>query len=594
VTGLRPGGFTIGGGSTGAVITGSGNSNNDVWNRRNIFTYTDTLQISRGKHQIETGIWFQWVQHNDHTASRTQGQATFASLQTFLQGVVTNFQVVPNPTEVGWRTRLGAWHVQDSIKLSRKLTLRAGLRHEFTNGWNEVAGRASNYVTDANGVLLTEPRTGRSSFSENKAKALFGARLGLAWDPAGDGKTAIRAGFGTYYTLIDNLAFLMNSLPPYNASVTFTGALSNFLPITHGVQPPPACGPSVTGSCSTFAPQGIEVAAKTPTVNEWSLTVERQLDANMAIRAGYVGSFGYHGLLSVDPNTIPAQTCADASGCTAGGTGTTRTIVPANTRYIPPGIRPNPYVSNGFFWFTEGNSSYNALQLEVFRRLNRGLQFRANYTWAKNLDINSGLTGAQAQNQAQMVMDRNDLRRDWGPSALTPTNQASISWHYEPPFGRSRVAAGWQLNGIITMLGGFPFTPQIGANRSADGNLRNPDRPSWNPAFSGNVLPRKQTQWFDANAFIMPTAGTWGNLGRGVLRGPGLASVDLSLVKNTAISETVDLQFRTEVFNAFNRTNLGTPNAIVFSGNAISPSAGLITSTSTTARQLQFALKVIF
>jgi hypothetical protein len=212
--------------------------------------------------------------------------------------------------------------------------------------------------------------------------------------------------------------------------------------------------------------------------------------------------------------------------------------------------------------------------------------------------VNSGLTGAQAQNQAQMVLDRNDLRRDWGPSALTPTHQASISWHYELPFrgnGRaSRVINGWQLNGITTLLSGFPVTPQIGSNRSGDGNNRNPDRPSLNPSFSGPLFLRKQTQWFDPKAFVLPAAGTWGNLGRGVLRGPGLANLDLSLAKNTAVSEKITAQFRTEFFNALNHTNLGTPNPIVFSGGSINPSAGLITSTATTARQIQFALKLIF
>jgi hypothetical protein len=263
-------------------------------------------------------------------------------------------------------------------------------------------------------------------------------------------------------------------------------------------------------------------------------------------------------------------------------------------------------VGAGFFWFTEGNSSYNALQVDVTQRLSRGLQFRANYTWSKNLDLNSGLTGAQANNQAQMIMDRNDVRRDWGPSALNVTHQASFSARYELPFGHGkhwlnngnrvieRLAGGWQLGGITTLLSGFPFTPQIGANRSGDGDTRNPDRPSFNPSFTGPVVLGKQTQWFNPNAFLIPAAGTWGNLGRGVYRGPGLASVDLSVLKNTAVTENVNLQFRAEFFNALNHTNLGTPNAIAFSGTTPSPSAGLIIATATTARQIQFGLKLIF
>jgi hypothetical protein len=228
------------------------------------------------------------------------------------------------------------------------------------------------------------------------------------------------------------------------------------------------------------------------------------------------------------------------------------------------------------------------------------LQFRANYTWSKNLDMNSGLTGAQANNQAQMIMDRNDLRRDWGPSALNITSQSSISARYELPFGQgkngleSKLIGGWQLNGIATLLSGFPFTPQIGSNRSGDGDTRNPDRPSVNPSFTGPVLLQTPNQWFNPNAFILPAAGTWGNLGRETLTGPGLADVDLSLVKGSAISERASLQFRAEVFNVLNRANFGTPNAIVFANGAISSSAGLITATATTSRQIQFGLKLIF
>src|SRR4029077_19279562 len=254
--------------------------------------------------------------------------------------------------------------------------------------------------------------------------------------------------------------------------------------------------------------------AKTPTVQEWNFIVEQQISSNTALRLAYVGSFGYHGLLSIDPNSIPAQVCSDPGGCTAGGTpGTARSTVPQGSRYIPIATRRNPYLSGGFFWFTEGNSSYNALQMEETRRFSRGLQFRANYTWSKNLDMNSGLTGAQANNQAQMILDRNDLRRDWGPSALNITSQSSISARYELPFGVSnKLTSGWQLSGIATLLSGFPFTPQIGSNRSGDGDTRNPDRPSVSPTFTGPVLLQKPTQWFNPNAFALPPAGTFGNL----------------------------------------------------------------------------------
>ena len=592
VTGAGPGGIVIGGGTTttgAAALTAAGPNNAaNVWNRRNLFTYTDSILISKGIHQIKAGVWFQRMQDNENTASRRVGVATFATLQTFLQGTVTNFQVVPNPTELGFRSLFGAWYVEDAIKLRSNLMFQIGLRHEFTTGLNEVAGRAANYVTDANGVLLTNPTVGNSVFAKNNATKLFGPRASLAWDVFGNGKTAVRAGFGTYYTLIDALSFLLNSLPPFNGSASYANAsLLSLIPVTPGVQPP---------ASTVFAPQGIQADAKTPTAQEWNLTIEQQLTPNTSLRVAYVGSFGTHGLLSIDPNTIPAQICATAAGCLAGGTGAARTTVPQGAQYIPvSATRPNPNVGAGFFWFTEGNSRYNALQIDVIRRLSQGLQFRGNYTWSKNLDMNSGLTGAQANNQSQMIMDRNDLRRDWGPSALNVTHQSSISASYELPFGHRKLIGGWQLNGIATFLSGFPFTPTAGSNRSGDGDTRNPDRPNLNPAFTGPVLLRQQTKWYDPNAFLLPAAGTWGNLGRGVYTGPGMATVDMSLLKSFAITERINLQFRSEFFNLLNRANFGTPNPIVFAGTSgISSSAGLITTTTTSSRQIQFGLKLVF
>jgi hypothetical protein len=612
VEGGGPGGIVVGGGTTTtglAAITSAGPNNAaGVWNRRNLYTFSDGVQMNLGKHQLSFGVWFQRIQDNEDTASRQLGVASFTSLTTFLEGTASTFQVVPAPNELGWRSLFGAWYFSDTVKLRPNLTLKAGIRDEFTTGWNEESGRAANYLTDANGVLSTNPRVGNAAFTENNAKRLLSPRVGLAWDVFGNGRTAVRTGFGVYYSLIDDLAFLLNSLPPYNGSVSYNNVpLASVLPVIPGVSPPPSCGPGIPQPCTTFAPQGVQPDAKTQAVEEWNFTLEQQLDRNTVLRLAYVGSHGYHGLLSIDPNSIPAQVCSSAGGCTAGGTpGTARSTVPQSAQYIPIASRPNPYLGAGFFWYTEGNSSYNALQVDVMRRLTKGLEFRANYTWSKNLDMNSGLTGAQAQNQAQMIMDRNDLPRDWGLAALNITSQASVSGHYELPFGQEKrwlnrggglagkLAGGWQLNAIATLLSGFPFTPQVGSNRSGDGDTRNPDRPSLNPSFTGPVVLGSPNQWFNPNAFVLPAAGTWGTLGRGTFAGPGLADVDVSLFKNTPVADRVALQFRAEFFNTLNHANFGPPNATVFSSGAVNASAGLITTTATTSRQTQFGLKLIF
>jgi hypothetical protein len=197
---------------------------------------------------------------------------------------------------------------------------------------------------------------------------------------------------------------------------------------------------------------------------------------------------------------------------------------------------------------------------------------------------------------------------DWGLSTYDVRNSAVINATYEPPVGHGKAFAGsatgvldklvsgWSVSGIGTFQSGFPFTPQLGFNPSNDGNTRNPVRPSWNQAFQGPVITGNPNQWFNANAFVLPQAGTYGNVGRDTLTGPGIADVDFSALKSTPLSERVTLQFRAEFFNILNHANFNTPNTVAFTSgtSGISPTAGVITSTSTTSRQIQFGLKLIW
>jgi len=616
VPGRGPGGITIGGGNTttgAGVVAGAGPSNNaGVYNHRNLFTYTDNVKISKGIHQISAGVWFQRLQDNENTASRQLGVAAFTSLTTFLQGNITapsgSFQIVPTPAELGWRMLMGAWYVQDAMRVRHNLVVQLGLRHEFDNGWNEAHGRAANFITDpATGILETTPRIGNSAFTQNNAKWLFGPRVALAWDPYGDGATAVHAGFGIYYSMLDALAFQLNSVPGpngENGTLSYTGSLPTIL--------------SEIGKPTTYAPYGVQANAKTPTVEKWGLSIEQRLSNTMAFSIGYVGSFGYHQIVSEDDNSIVPVLCTAATApCTAGGdlkaSATVPSLVPAGTVYIPwgnggPNTRPNPALTNGFFWNTVGNSSYNALQVDVTKRFTRQLQFRANYTWSKSLDDNSAPTLAQSNNEAQMVLDRFDLRKDWGPSALNVAHEAHFTGTYELPIGRGqrwlanvhgvkdKLASGWVLNTITTLLSGFPLTPQVGSNISGDGDSRNPDRPVLNPNFTGPVTVRNGTDWFNPAAFQSPTPGTYGTaalpiIGRGSLTGPGFVEVDASLFKDTQITEKVKMQFRTECFNLLNHTNFNSPNLLLTSATA-----GQITSLAVPqgGRLIQFGLKVIY
>jgi hypothetical protein len=204
------------------------------------------------------------------------------------------------------------------------------------------------------------------------------------------------------------------------------------------------------------------------------------------------------------------------------------------------------------------------------------------------------------------VLDPRNPLRDFGRSALDFNHQGSGNLTYDLPFGHGKpflngvsgaadkLVGGWRVNGIVTLLSGFPFTPLVGSNQSGDGNVRNPDRPNAHPNFPGTLMPRLVTKWFDPAAFDLPTLGTWGNVGRGSLEGPGLAELDFSVHKTIPIQESKSLEFRAELFNITNRANFNVPNTGLFSGGQPSPSVGQITSTSTDSRQIQFGLKLIF
>ena len=609
IPGQGPGGINLGA-VGGTTITAAGLVSPYNKYRRNLFTYSDGVQIVRGKHQFSFGGFAQRIQQNDAVPIDGRGSVNFTNFTTMLQGTASQILVLQGgaPT-FGWRSWEGAWYAQDSIQLRPNLTLRVGLRHEFSNGWSEVNGLAETALF-VNGVIQTLPRISSNLLTENNSKWLFSPRLALAWDPFGKGKTSVRAAFGTYYDLVDWLNQYPDVTPPLVDQASYTNVpVFSILPANPSAPVQPPCGPGVSPPCITFSTRGFQSNFKVPTVESWNFTVEQQVTSSTALRVAYVGSHTYHQWVSADPNTVASQICANAAGCLAGGVGAaaSRTTVPQGAQYIPVVTgKPNPFVGTGFYAQTEGYGNYNALQVEVIHRLAKGLQFRGNYTWAKNLDIQSSITQQIAANEPSELMDRNNPSRDYGPASFGVTSQASGNLSYELPFGKGRawlngvsgaadkLVSGWQFNAIVTLVSGLPFTPSAGANISGDGNNQGDDRPSINPAFTGNVITGTPAQWYNPNAFILPQAGTYGNLGRDTLTGPGLADVDLSLFKATKLSERVGLQFRAEVFNIMNHANFAFPNTTAFSGTAVSATAGVLSSTVTSSRQIQFGLKLVF
>src|SRR5712671_1630104 len=218
--GQAVGTIVIGGGTTlnGAsqLTNGGTNAGSNLTVVRNLFTATDQVTLTHGIHLFNFGVWFQRLQSNDTLIQAQYGQASFSTLQGFLQGNVSTFTYAPSYTPLSWRQLESAFYAEDAIKLNPSLELRLGFRAEFTNGWNEAYGRAANYAFDSNGVLITQPVVGNSVYSQNNGKFLPSPRVGIAWSPIGSKKTVIRGGFGLYYALNDALSYRLAQVAPYN------------------------------------------------------------------------------------------------------------------------------------------------------------------------------------------------------------------------------------------------------------------------------------------------------------------------------------------------------------------------------------------
>jgi Carboxypeptidase regulatory-like domain len=594
IQGKPPGSLIIGGSTASNAATqispAGSNVGANLLAARNLFTYQDTVALSRGIHQINLGVWFERVQNNDLMAQAQYGQAQFSDLAAFLQGTARTFSSVPSPTEMGWRSLEGAWFFQDSMKLRSNLQLTLGFRDEFTNGMNEATGRASNYLFHT-GIIDTLPTIGSSVFTVNNARFLPEPRAGLAWDIFGNAKTVIHAGFGYYSDLQDALSYRLDQNAPFNTTLSLNNVPVSALSFVPGAPLPPG---------GLISPGGVQPNLLTPRVVAYTFKVEQQLGPATVLSAGYVGSHGYHEILSVDANQ-PLPAICPAAPCPAS--------IAAGTIYYPKGAPlANPNLAYTTSWFSDGDSNYNALEADMNHHFNHGLQLRGIYTWSKSLDDGATWNSSVAANSPGFVMDPRNPRLDWGLSTFDVRNMAAINGIYELPVGRGKaflnkasgwehkLASGWQLSGVETLQSGFPFTPQLGYNPSNDGDTRNPVRPSFNPDFSGNVILGGPNQYFNPNAFIQPVNGTYGNVGRDTLFGPGLAELDFSLIKDTTLTEKLKLQVRAEFFNIFNSVNFNTPNPIVFTSatSPVSPTAGVISSTSTASRQIQIGLKLIW
>jgi hypothetical protein len=534
---------TIGGGSAGV-----GPTLFDLRVGNTSFTWLDTLSWVKGKHQLRFGG--QVIRNRDNKASNLQGGVAFASLDLFAANKPSSVTTIGNPT-VGMRNTYYHFFVQDDIQVSRNLTINAGLRYQFDSTPSESHGRIANF-DPLKGQL--DP-VGTSIFAAPKTN--FGPRLGIAYTPFASKTTVFRAGYGIFHSAL--IAAQAQSLPANVPGLNYNAAVSSATDPTLIGFPTPDIS-RFQGATSFWS---MDKNWHTAYTQNWSFNIQQGFGQNTVLQVGYIGNHSVH--------LVPYREL--------------NPVVPSLARRVFPQFGP---ISQ--FWGCCG-ATYNALQTSFKRRYSHGLTFNVNYTWSHSLD-QGGLTfGAQAQNF-------NDYRSEHASSDYDARHNFQFDYTYEIPGIPSIpkvIGSGWQINGISVFRSGLPVNVTCGCDSNGNGvfNERADVVPGVSTTPTGKDLPTRQ---FNIAAFSVPKAGTVGNAGRNILRGPAAFNTDFSLFKNFKVREGHSLQFRAETFNLFNTPEYNQPGASLASPATFGRSLSTITTIGGFAsnRQMQFALRYGF
>jgi hypothetical protein len=568
----------------------------------NTYQYADDLRWIKGNHNIQLGGLVSRMQNNTALLGfgGAGGTYQFNSLQEYIRGEANTFSGHPigstdpvsgeffvNDRNRGWRQVNMGFYIQDDFKVRPNLTLNLGLRHESMTTIGEVNGRMSNRRSPAAEFWTI----GDPTFN-NPGKLAFQPRIGIAWDPFGDGKTAIRAGTGIFHDIITGVNYVEAGGWgfPWSGSVRL-----NF--------PPASSFPNPLDGTENPRPIAIHMNPdlKFPGKVQFNLNIQREVMPGTMLSVAYVGSKSSHLFRRFDANVANPIICPCADD--PGYPDFDESTLPAGTKFFPSGsVRRNDALDLDHITATDGNGFYHSFQLSLNRRFSSGLQFQASYTHSKAIDDGSQQLGSEGRNAPQNATQYDNRKADRSFSNWDVRNNFSFNFTYELPFGSGlsgaarQLVGGWTINSILTFTSGPPSTANNGADFAKDATFNRSTHVRQVPGRSNNpVIGKDHTQWFDPTAFQPPELGTYGDVSRNTLRSPGFNSIDFSVNKYFPIGEQVGMEFRAEFFNLFNHPNWGRPFANLFnSSGAPLGAAGRITSTVGTSRQIQFALKLIF
>ncbi|HKV40610.1 MAG TPA: TonB-dependent receptor, partial [Blastocatellia bacterium] len=623
------------------TFNGGVNGNTTAYYTWNSFQGYDDAFWTHGNHSIKFGAGVEREQLDRLTHTDPSGVFNFGSLEGFLTNNPTKFNYEDASTvrPQGLRQTIFGVYTQDDWHFRPNLTLNLGLRWEMATAINDNHGAIVNLFNLSDplphcGTVISGCVPGRPLFA-NATLNNFEPRVGFAWDPFHNGKTAVRGSFGMFDILPLAYQYIAAATKqfPFVSSGNFLSCKKSAPPCLNqgsfygNVPPlPPLAGDGGNKKGGSFTEQFPHRSY----VMQWNLNVQRQLIGNVTAMVGYVGSRGVHEPFRTDDADIVLPTM----------TSTGQWLFP---NPVGSGTKINPNYGQIHYLAYEGNSYYHALEAAVQKQMSHGVQFQTAFTWGKSMDTGSAAGHGDQFSNSISSLPYYDLRLLHARSDfdIKRTLVVNLTWQV-PSFKllsgpAAWIANGWELGGIFKVSDGVPFSATWGTGSDPQGLLNNddwafPDR-LLTPGCATLVNSRNPNHYVKTECFTLPTAPSVaffnapaplgcdpafgqstdktmpfyltcfnlrGNAPRNLLTGPGTTNLDFSVFKNQSIkkiSESFNVQFRAEFFNILNHANFSAPSigagyTDLFDGNGAPLSTGgQVTTTSTPGREIQFALK---